>query len=302
MQILNPVTAKLFIPLFLSFSILLGLGLIAVLVGMTLVKDAIIKKQLIVRWLSWAVITPIAMFATLSGPLSFSLLSALVSVICVCEFSQITNRKIAERIILILAAALMPLAAGLAGQTFALLAIAVWVLLLAVSQNKSESFEYTSVTLVALAYVPCLASYAVYLYKIPQIGPSLLISIITASALANIVAFAFGKMLAGPKLAPLISPNKTWWGVAGSICGAYLGFLLLAAATQLQIELWLAIAIPLVVAIAGVLGDLFESFLKRSFNVKDAGNWLPGFGGALDRVDGLLFVLPCVYYLIAATL
>lgn len=103
----------------------------------------------------------------------------------------------------------------------------------------------------------------------------------------DIFAYFAGRAIGGPKLAPRISPNKTWAGLLGGMAGAAAcGWLL---ATWFQMEpffLWAGAAMGLIAQI----GDLFESWVKRSAGVKDSGTLLPGHGGVLDRLDGLLAV------------
>ncbi len=110
----------------------------------------------------------------------------------------------------------------------------------------------------------------------------------------DIFAYLIGKVWGRNKFAPRISPKKTWEGaIAGFICSV--AVVMLAAwvlSLPLVPTLGLAIAIPL----ATIAGDLTESMLKRSAGIKDTGNWLPGHGGLLDRLDSLLFVIPTVYY------
>ncbi len=110
----------------------------------------------------------------------------------------------------------------------------------------------------------------------------------------DIFAYLIGKMWGRKKFAPRISPKKTWEGaIGGFLCSAAV-VMLAAWAFRLPLVpiLGLAIAIPL----ATIAGDLTESMLKRSAGIKDTGNWLPGHGGLLDRMDSLLFVIPTVYY------
>lgn len=101
-------------------------------------------------------------------------------------------------------------------------------------------------------------------------------------------AYFAGRAVGGPKLAPAISPNKTWAGFVGGVAAAGVFAALLL---PLGLALPLAIATPLLAAIAQG-GDLFESHLKRVAGVKDSGNLLPGHGGILDRLDGLVAVAP----------
>ena len=112
-------------------------------------------------------------------------------------------------------------------------------------------------------------------------------------AKVNIVAgrptrFA-GRAIGGPKLAPLISPNKTWAGFFGGVATAGVFAALLVIGFGLPVIL--ALATPFLAMLAQV-GDLFESHLKRCAGVKDSGNLLPGHGGILDRLDGLVAVAP----------
>jgi phosphatidate cytidylyltransferase len=101
------------------------------------------------------------------------------------------------------------------------------------------------------------------------------------------LAYFAGRTIGGPKLAPRISPNKTWAGLGGGIAGAALfGWLTASALTMWPLFLWLGGPMGLVAQ----AGDLFESWLKRRAGVKDSGTLLPGHGGVLDRLDGLLAV------------
>lgn len=104
---------------------------------------------------------------------------------------------------------------------------------------------------------------------------------------SDIGAYAFGRLIGGPKLAPALSPNKTWAGAIGGLASAMvIGGLAAAAYTADPPALLLAISA--FVAIAAQLGDLAESFAKRHFKVKDSGALIPGHGGLLDRLDSLL--------------
>jgi phosphatidate cytidylyltransferase len=114
-------------------------------------------------------------------------------------------------------------------------------------------------------------------------------------ALADVCAYVAGNVFHGPRLLPKISPNKTLAGVAGSVVGAYaaMGIMLFAVPPTWPVPVILAM--PMLLAIASVWGDLLESLIKRTFAVKDAGTLLPGFGGVLDRIDSLIVALPLAY-------
>jgi phosphatidate cytidylyltransferase len=106
---------------------------------------------------------------------------------------------------------------------------------------------------------------------------------------ADIFAFLVGSLLKGPKLWPRFSPNKTWSGFFGGVAGSVAAAIAFAAVTPLDIEWYAAALVGLVGGLATMAGDLWESMLKRRFGVKDSGDLIPGHGGLLDRVDGLLF-------------
>jgi phosphatidate cytidylyltransferase len=108
---------------------------------------------------------------------------------------------------------------------------------------------------------------------------------------ADIGAFAVGSALKGPKLWPRFSPNKTWSGFVGGLLASMAAGSLMAALPAFQLNVLAAAFIGLAVGLATMAGDLWESALKRRFGVKDSGDIIPGHGGLLDRVDGLMFAV-----------
>jgi phosphatidate cytidylyltransferase len=133
-------------------------------------------------------------------------------------------------------------------------------------------------------------------------GPEGLETIITLFVIiwsADVAAYFGGKIIGGPKIAEGLSPNKTWSGiVAGALAGAGAGVGLAFAYHSSLMGVWLGIGALL--AFTGLMGDLFESFLKRRFGVKDASRIIPGHGGVLDRIDGLMAATLLVGAVLAA--
>jgi phosphatidate cytidylyltransferase len=139
-------------------------------------------------------------------------------------------------------------------------------------------------------------------------GPTLVVFLLFVVWSGDIVALYVGRMWGKRKLAPAISPNKTWAGAVGSVIGSLLvtgGLLWLA--TQLaqwnfvklsfaDEDWWWWLGMAVVVNVAAQVGDLTESALKRSAGVKDSGTLLPGHGGVLDRIDALLLAAPVLWY------
>jgi phosphatidate cytidylyltransferase len=106
-------------------------------------------------------------------------------------------------------------------------------------------------------------------------------------------AYFAGRPIGGPKLAPRISPNKTWAGLAGGVLASAAIGVVFALSTSILTP-WLVVFISAGMAVVEQAGDLFESWVKRRFGVKDSGTLIPGHGGVLDRVDGLLAVATSV--------
>ena len=146
---------------------------------------------------------------------------------------------------------------------------------------------------------------AVYIY-VPLVlavflrrwNPHWLMFALILSWAGDTAALYIGKAFGRHKLAPVISPQKTWEGAAGSIAGALIAGGIYAH--YLIPDTPFAIILPLAAAgnIAGQLGDLTESAVKRRADVKDSGSSLPGHGGWLDRIDSMLFAVPVIYALV----
>lgn len=133
------------------------------------------------------------------------------------------------------------------------------------------------------------------LVSLREISPWLLLGVVSAVVIADSAAYFAGKRFGKHKLAPLISPGKTWEGVGGAwLAVSIYGFVLCHV---LIIDYWL-IVILWGVTVLSIMGDLLESLIKRHAGVKDSGNLLPGHGGMLDRIDGLTSSLPLATFFI----
>ena len=110
----------------------------------------------------------------------------------------------------------------------------------------------------------------------------------------DILAYFVGRAIGGPKLAPSISPGKTWSGAIGGAVAALIGGGAVSLAYHGRISL-LLLGLALILSVFSQIGDLFESFVKRRFQVKDSSHLIPGHGGFMDRVDGLVFACFTVF-------
>ena len=116
-------------------------------------------------------------------------------------------------------------------------------------------------------------------------GLALVMWVFTVVWTTDIGAYFVGKSIGGPKLAPAISPGKTWAGFYGGVVAASIVAGVWASLTGLH---WVVLLLAPLMSVAAQGGDLFESWMKRRAGVKDSGSWLPGHGGIFDRLDGLL--------------
>jgi phosphatidate cytidylyltransferase len=127
-------------------------------------------------------------------------------------------------------------------------------------------------------------------------GPDLLLLAMLCVTLSDAGAYYAGSAFGSHRLAPVISPKKSWEGVGGGVVGSIIGALIGHFWFFQRLPLSHALALGVVLCAAGIAGDLAESMLKRSAGVKDSSKLLPGHGGVLDRVDSLLVAAPVLYY------
>jgi phosphatidate cytidylyltransferase len=297
MAIFSPTSSSLFLPTLYAFGGVLSAGLGGIVAVEGGRFERIKNSSLFARWRTWAVIAPLFALAVLSGPLPVAILVGLAATVGVIEFARLTRMSRIETANLVVSAIAVVAVAALAPEYLVPVLVIALLRFACVAMTKGNGDNVTAAAFgfLGLAYVPLLLSHAVLLHKNIDGGAGLLLAAGVAVALSDVCAFTCGKLLGGRKLAPRISPNKTWSGAAGNVLGAYAAFGLMWWALP-DLPAWALATMPLVVATAGGAGDLFESMIKRSFEAKDAGGWLPGFGGLLDRVDSVLFALPATYY------
>lgn len=139
----------------------------------------------------------------------------------------------------------------------------------------------------------CLA-----LFQLRAIDPILLLGFITAIWVSDTAAYFTGRKFGRHKLAPSISPGKTWEGVAGALTAVCIYALIWSYLVADKIQITLYVPLLLALVVLGILGDLFESLMKRHAGVKNSGNILPGHGGILDRIDALTSTLPVAIFVV----
>jgi len=206
-----------------------------------------------------------------------------------------------------------PGGAGLSADLFygaALWLLAVLLLTLWRRQAAHRPLAAAAVTVLAPLYAGGLLAFALVLRHGTGHGlqswPGLALVFfpLATTWVCDSLAMEVGRRVGGPRLAPDVSPGKTWSGAIGGFVGALAGALaynhFLLAALGLAVTPWQALLVGGVAGVVGQLGDLAESLLKREAGVKDSGRLLPGHGGVLDRLDSLYFVLPATAVLYRA--
>ncbi|MFZ3247117.1 MAG: phosphatidate cytidylyltransferase [Candidatus Acidiferrales bacterium] len=145
----------------------------------------------------------------------------------------------------------------------------------------------------ALIFVAWPFSYLVRMDGLLPGGPALVLFALSTVWAGDTVAFFVGKSIGRLKMAPALSPKKTWEGAIGNVVGSLIAGYFFARWQNGDLTAWLATAA--LANIAGQVGDLVESAYKRGAGVKDSGAMLPGHGGMLDRIDSLIFAAPVVW-------
>jgi len=209
------------------------------------------------------------------------------------------ERPVHRDVLVVSALVLLPATqvAGPRGQAIGLTVLVVGALLRSLAdRQRRDVFGTVSRTVFIGAWLGGLASYALLLRAMDR-PLVMLVTVIGAAAAGDTAAYLVGSRLGRRPVAPSVSPNKTWEGLAGGLIGASaFGALVLpldGSSSALRGAL-----IGVLIGVAGFLGDLVASMVKRDIGVKDLGRLLPGHGGVLDRVDALLLALPIGYALL----
>ena len=157
------------------------------------------------------------------------------------------------------------------------------------------------VTLLGVVWVGAGLGFLLLVRDIPEHGFWAVMAVLFTVFAADTAAFFVGRAVGRHKLAPAISPGKTWEGFVGGVAAAMLvAFVILYQDRDEFLSIPEMLLLGAAVALAAVLGDLFESAVKRDLEVKDSGRLLGGHGGMLDRLDALLWAGPAAYYVILA--
>lgn len=183
--------------------------------------------------------------------------------------------------------------AGLAMTFFGVL---VWSL---ADTDDTKPLRSAGGALLIAMWIPFLASFLALLLRRDG-GEWYVVITVALTAASDIAAYAFGSQLGRHKLAPAVSPGKTWEGFVGGVFATMLVAGIGAPLLVDTLSIGRAVALGALIAVVATVGDLAESAVKRSLGIKDLGNLLPGHGGMMDRVDAMLFTLPVAHLVLLA--
>jgi len=244
-------------------------------------------RDLGLRAASAIVLVPIILWVNWLGSVWYAILVGLMAGFMAIEWVKLVHGGRRVQLAIHLAAAAvstaLPWTAGPAVAFTAILML--WAG--SVVQRQIADMPHSFWSVIGVPYIGLSALALMILRGDPQLGLVAVYWLLFVVWGADTLAYFAGRLIGGPKLLPRISPKKTWAGLIGAIVGGVLCSALFARVAGLDTLLWLC-GIAAVLAIVEQAGDFFESALKRSVGVKDSSALIPGHGGMLDRVDGLV--------------
>jgi len=253
------------------------------------------------RVLSTAVLLPAFVWILIGAPAwAFTLLIVAVGMLANWEFTRMFARAGVPvlRDAGLIWGALVTLAfmrPDRAGAAFAVVVIGLLVASLDRGGGGMMRWQRVAVTLLAVCYVNWLLGHTILLRALPD-GLHWILLLVWITWLGETAAYAAGSLIGRHKLAPSISPGKTVEGAVAQLAASLCAALTAGAWLFPGLPFRDALVIGILLGVVGQIGDLVESALKRSVGTKDTGQVIPGHGGILDRIDGLLFNAPALFY------
>jgi phosphatidate cytidylyltransferase len=246
---------------------------------------------------------PIVLLLVHAGGWWLFALAAVAAVLALHEYALMI-RSLRPVILAAYAGALLSLlGARLGGLDWtmagALASVGLAFLLHWIAETRQSATVAIAATVLGTVWIGLSLAHLLLLRGIPHDGRLAAFTVLLAVWGGDIGAFFAGRLIGRHKLAPALSPGKTWEGfLFGTAATVFVAFV--ALYRQDYLPIWESLVLGVVIAVAAPLGDLFESALKRDMQVKDSGRLLAAHGGVLDRIDSLLFATVASYYLLRA--
>jgi phosphatidate cytidylyltransferase len=258
------------------------------------VAEPLAGDEVIPRWrdlglrsLAAAVLAPIILLVAWLGGVWFELAAMLLGLVAAVEWCRMVFRGDRGQSLIHVASAVLAAPVSLRlGPDWALALICVfWAV--GLGRLWSSGDQLSAWRILGIPYVSLPPLALVTLRGDPVFGLTAVVLVLAVVWAADSAAYFAGRAIGGPRLAPAVSPNKTWAGLAGAVAAGTLAGLALAVVAGLPSPTVIAL-LSGALAVVEQAGDLFESAAKRACDTKDSGRLIPGHGGVLDRVDGLV--------------
>ncbi len=252
-----------------------------------------------------AVGLPVVVFLVWLGGWWLFGLTAAVAMLALHEYAVLVRRLRPLVLAAYVAAVAMLLGAELGGLEWLLgsilLGLLVAFLLHAFARTRPPATVAIGSTVLGAVWIGLGLAHVILLRGLPRDGLLAILTVLFVVWASDTLAYVAGRLVGRHRLAPVLSPGKTWEGlVAGTAAAVAVAFFALYEDRDTFLTIWQALVLGGVLAFAGIAGDLFESALKRDMEVKDTGRLLGAHGGVLDRIDSLLYAAPAGFYTILA--
>jgi len=254
---------------------------------------------LLPRVLTAVVGIPLLLFLIYWGGAAFDVFVGGVAALCLYEYTLIMaiGRRPTQGWWAVAYGALLALAQAFDGPVDLAVAVVLAAALLYEMAKRERSLDRLALTLFGAIAFGWMPAHLARIRDLRPYGEKMTFLLFAAIWAMDTAAYAVGKTLGKRKLAPELSPKKTWEGFFAGCAAAFGVVFAFRAATPDALPLPRALAVALAIAVLGQLSDLAESMVKRAVGVKDSGALLPGHGGVLDRFDSFILAAPAVYYL-----
>lgn len=293
-------------PIAASSIVLIALPTIALIVAAIFIAThrtatgALGSRLILQRWASYAALALVALVVLHTGVPGMAILVGVLGTLGLLEWGGLFDLPLHHRVSLVVANIVIVVAVAVAGTQAADRLVGA-IVLVGIAWPVVRADTGRAVRDLGVAAVGCVIISVLLVNGLAltvergEAGSILFVALAVACATSDVGAFLVGRRFGRTPLAPRLSPNKTRAGVVGNLLGAIVGLAMFAPALIPTFGSAMLLVFVVIVTVGAVWGDLLESAVKREAGVKDAGTWLPGFGGILDRIDSLLVTVALAY-------
>ena len=305
---INPLSNPIFLPFIERTAFLFVIGFLLILISNRLEFKGLFKTNLGERYFGWLILTPIYLAGIFAGRIPGLLVLLIFVYLAIREISVVAKLPSAYKFTLIALAVWSLFLTSYYTQYFYSLPLFYFVVLtlVAIRMNDGErGFYHVAISLFASIWIIFGISHFVLLGHLNNTidnTRSLLLLIILAVSLSDIGAYVFGRLfhklnfLDAYRIAPNISPNKTYVGILGHIIGAGIGIYVMYFALGKYLPLYQWLIVTVLIGVFSMVGGMTNSLFKRYYQIKDSSQLIPGHGGVLDRIDSTVRVVVVLYY------